>query len=233
MSKGKKKYIYLLVCIVVFLSPSFLISQNAEVPEYIQTIANSDAQTAIEKLSNSLKTATTAAEKKDIYSLLATLQEQLGLYPEAQASYNSAAALVGIDKIDGQYLMLGAVRCALSCGDSASADFLLSTQIEQPLSVEISAKKKLYALWSWLTKSENHDDIQSIIPVLKTYAVEKDMISVQPVILLTLYELTNGKEWSDFLNTNYPNSAEAAIVSGKAQLLPAPFWYFVLAKSGQ
>jgi len=200
MRTGKLTKIFLLICVAVLVSPIMLVSQNAEVSVSSKTIDNTDAQTAIKELSKSLKAATTDAEKKDIYPLLGALQEQLGLYPEAQASYNSAAALTGLDNTEGQYFLLGAVRCALSHGDSASADFLLSTQIEQPLTVEISAKKKLYALWSWLAKSENQNDIQAIIPVLKTYATEKDMVSVQPVILLTLYKLTNEEEWSNLLN---------------------------------
>lgn len=190
-----------------------------------------NVQAFMNELTARLKTVKTIKEKKDIYAVLGSLQEQMGLYPEAQASYNAAAALWGMNETEGQELMLGAVRCALSCGDTSSADFLLSTQFDQLLSTEIGAEKKLYALWSWLAKSENHSDIESVIPVLQTYATAQEMLSVQPVVLLTLYEITDDTRWGDMLVAEHPHSAEAAIVFDNAALLPAPFWYFSLAKT--
>lgn len=227
-------FVFFAICAAQFSnaqSTNLYSAGNMQTDTTKNIVSQNDAQEAIEKLKASLKNVLTDTEKQDIYVTMASLQEQLGLFPEAQNSYNAAAALLGMSTVSGQTFMLDAIRCALSFGDIASADFLLSTQFEQPQSTEISAQKKLYALWSWLSKSENKDDIQSVYPVLETYAVDDSMVSVQPVVLLTLFELTDQNKWHDTLISKYPDSPEAAIAQGTAQLLPSPFWYFSLIKN--
>ncbi|OJF77018.1 MAG: hypothetical protein BKP49_03945 [Treponema sp. CETP13] len=238
MIKTNKVFIQFFLCLFFLYLSTALYSQSMTASAVVaqtevskNALRDGNVQKAIETLEQSVLTAKEDAEKKDLYAVLASLQEQIGMFPEAQVSFNAAAALAQKGTEERQYRMLDAVRCALSCGDISSADFFLSTQLDKPLTDEISAKKKLYALWSWLVKSENKKDISSIVAVLKTYATLDEMNSVKPVIMLSLYEITNEVEWKNSLVTSYPDSPEAAIVSGSAKLFPSPFWYFSLSKA--
>jgi hypothetical protein len=49
---------------------------------------------------------------------------------------------------------------------------------------------------------------------------------LRPAILLSLWYIEGDKKSADTLVALYPLSPEAAIVLGKAAMLPAPFWFF-------
>ena len=181
----------------------------------------------IEELSKTVKSGAPAQERLKAAEELAPLQEQTGLYAEAAATYGTAASLAGVQSVRGQRLLLGSVRCALSCADVSAADFLLSTSFSPPADAEIRASAKLYALWSWIIKAQNEKELEGPVSVLKSYAASADMASLKPVILLTLHHITEEKKWAEALKNEFPDSPEAAVISGKARLLPAPFWFFI------
>ena len=52
------------------------------------------------------------------------------------------------------------------------------------------------------------------------------MEQVRPAVLLSLWYIDSDNKSADRLLADYPQSPEAAIVSGRAGLLPAPFWFF-------
>ncbi|MCR4940558.1 MAG: hypothetical protein K5930_10705, partial [Treponemataceae bacterium] len=164
----------------------------------------------------------------------APLQEQLGLYQEAQTNYSIAANLSasiksssGQSAVADEVLLLGAVRCALSCGDTPSADYILSTAFSSPLSSETQAYKILYAVWSWLCKSEDGEVPAQPVAVLKQSVQLSSMQVVKPAMLLTLWYVTGDASYSSQLEKEFPNSPEYAVVKGNAAFMPVPFWYFV------
>ena len=191
---------------------------------------------SISYVKNQIKSLTVASEKRAAYVFLASLQEQMSLYPEAQKSYATAAGIAagdaeGMPKKTNEQLVLDAVRCALCSGDWPTADSYLNSSVRNSRDQQILSYVKLYAQWSALCRAENVDDLNEPLELLKAYLKVESMKSVHPVILLTLWYVTGQKSWADQITKSYPSSTEAAIVRGDVQLLPTPFWFFV-PKSG-
>ncbi len=170
-------------------------------------------------------------EKFEAAEVLALLQEQFGEYTDASLYYTTAASLVGTQSAKGQNLLLGAVRCALLVGDVSRADFLLSTAISVTTDMNAKATANLYAVWSWIIKAENKEELEGPIGVLKSYVTLDSMKSVRPSILLILYHLTDEKTWAEQLQLAYPNSPEAAVSKENAKMYPSPFWFFSTIKN--
>ena len=221
---------------------AFILVQTfgADLSAYVKVnngIVETSATETVQALKDKYASASSTKEKLEILTLLAPLQEQLGLYQEAQTNYSIAANLSasirassGESAIADENLLLGAVRCALSCGDTPSADYILSTAFSSPVSTETQAYKILYAVWSWLCKSEDGIAPAQPIAVLKQSVQQSSMKIVKPVMLLTLWYVTGDNTYSAQLEKEYPQSPECAVVKGNASFMPVPFWYFVKTK---
>ena len=177
------------------------------------------------------------AEKRATYVFIATLEEQMALYDQAQKSYAQAASIAagdseGMPKKSNEEIVLDAIRCALSSGDYMTADSYLNSAVRNTRNQKIQAYIKLYTQWSALCRAEKVDDIQEPLVMLQAYLKLDSMECLRPAIYLTLWYLTGDKSYSQQLASKYPNSPEAAIVKGDVQLLPTPFWFFV-PKSGE
>ena len=180
---------------------------------------------------------TVASEKRAAYVFLASLQEQMSLYPEAQKNYAAAAGIAagdadGMPKKTNEQLVLDAVRCALCCGEYSIADSYLNSAVRNSKNAEILSYVKLYTQWSALCKAENVADLQEPLVMLQAYLKVDSMNSVKPALLLTLWYVTGDTSYSQQITKLYPKSIEASIVKGDVQLLPTPFWFFV-PKSGE
>ena len=180
---------------------------------------------------------TVAAEKRATWVFLASLQEQLALYADAQKSYAQAAAISagnaeGMPKKSNEQIVLDAVRCALSCGDYATADSYLNSAVRNSKNPDVQAYIKLYSQWSALCRADTVSDIQEPVVMLQAYLKVDSMNTVKPAVLLTLWYVTGDASYSKEITRLYPKSIEASIVKGDAQLLPTPFWFFV-PKSGE
>ena len=176
-----------------------------------------------------------AAEKRAGYAFLGSVQEQMGLYADAVKSYATAAGIAagdaaGMPKKTNEQLVLDAVRCALSSGDSATADNYLNSAVRNSQDATIIAYVKLYEQWSVLCKAQKESELAEPLTMLKTYAGLSSMRAVTPAVLLTLWHIAGEQTYADELKKDYPSSPEAAIVKGTIQQLPAPFWYFVPRK---
>jgi hypothetical protein len=187
---------------------------------------------ALAYLKKQVPSLTVAAEKRAGYAFLGSVQEQMGLYADAQKSYVSAAGIsatdaAGMPKKSNEQLVLDAVRCALSCGDSATADNYLNSAVRNSKSETVQAYVKLYEQWSQLCKAQKESDLAEPVALLKTYSTLPSMKMVAPAVLLTLWHVTGEQGYADSLKKQYPNSPEAAVVKGLIQQLPQPFWYFV------
>lgn len=217
-------FVVIIIAVNMLSAPTHLFAQSTA----SETTLNADTiESAINELEKKVNSATTTQERLEASELLAPLQEQMGMYAEAGRSYTYGASLAGVQTLRGQTLLLGSVRCALSVGDIATADFLLSTTFGFATDETIRATTKLYAIWSWIIKAETEAELAGPISVIKSYIPQSDMIRVKPALLLTLYHLTNEKAWGEQLQKEFPNSPEAAIILGQAHILPAPFWFFI------
>lgn len=177
-----------------------------------------------------------SSEKRAAYVFLASLQEQMALYDDAQKSYAQAAGIAagdaeGMPKKTNEQLVLDAVRCALSSGDSATADSYLNSAVRNSKNQNVQAVIKLYTQWSALCKADSVDDIQEPLVMLQAYTKVESMETVKPAVYLTLWYVTGEQNYSQEILKQFPKSIEASIVKGDAQLLPTPFWFFV-PKSG-
>ena len=175
-------------------------------------------------------------QKREVYNLLGSVQEQMALFDDAQKSYAFAAGISVKDSAvtpskTNEQLVLDAVRCALSCGDFNTADSYLNSAVRNSKNADIQSYVKLYAQWSALCRAESVEELNEPLELLKAYLNVSSMKSIHPVILLTLWYVTGDNSWSSQLKKDFPSSTEASIVKGDVQLLPTPFWFFV-PKSG-
>ncbi len=221
-----KKSVIIISIFLLALSSAFAQNRVAEIVS-----DNTSIETTVSELKKIVENGNSNEEKYEASLVLAQLQEQFGEYTEASLYYTTAAGFVGTQSAKGQELLLGAVRCALLIGDVSRADFLLSTALSSITDIEEKARANLYAVWSWIIKTENEEDLEGPIAVLESYITLENMKSVKPSLLLTLHHLTSEKQWAEQLQNEYPNSPETAIVQGKAQLLPTPFWFFSTIKN--
>lgn len=196
-----------------------------------------DSVTAkMDELKKTAQTATSSEQKVTAYSQLASLQEQLGFYTDAKNSWSLAANYSAAVKVSqgnassaAEAPLLGAIRCALSTGDTASADYIMSTAFLQEVSAETQAYVKLYAVWSWLCKVETQEELAQPVAVLQNALQQSSMQTVKPVVLLTLWYLTGDDTYATQIHDTFPGSPEDAVANGGAVIMPAPFWYFVPA----
>jgi len=230
----KKTFSFILTiffCASIFaaeLKASFVTSEAAK---------KDSVEESVSYLKTQISKMTIAAEKRATYIFLASLQEQMALYDDAQKSYAQAAAIAagnaeGMPKKSNEQIVLDAVRCALSAGDYQTADSYLNSAVRNSKNENVQAHVKLYTQWSALCKAENVADLQEPLVMLQAYLKVDSMNSVKPALLLTLWYVTGDTSYSQQITKLYPKSIEASIVKGDVQLLPTPFWFFV-PKSGE
>lgn len=221
----------LFLCTTVFaaeLKASFVTAEAAK---------KDTVEESVSYLKSQISKMTSPAEKRAAWIFLASLQEQLAYFEDAQKSYAQAAAIAagdaeGMPKKSNEQIVLDAVRCALSSGDYATADSYLNSAVRNSKNANVQAYIKLYSQWSALCKADEVADIQEPVVMLQAYLKVDSMAAVKPAILLTLWYVTGETSYSQQILKLYPKSIEASIVKGDAQLLPTPFWFFV-PKSGE
>jgi hypothetical protein len=197
-----------------------------------EAAAKETAEESVTCIQSELAKLTDPAEKRSLYAFLGSLQEQLGLFNDARDSYAASAAIAAGDAPDmpkksSEQLVLDAVRCSLSTGDSATADSYLNSAVRNSQDSTIQAYIKLYALWSSLCKVQTKDDLAEPVVMLKAYTELPSMVAVKQSVLLTLWYITGDDSYAGSLKKEFPLSPETGIVTGTVQMLPAPFWYFL------
>ena len=224
---------------VLFLSSSaFLSAASLKAKDVAaESVKKNSVDESVEYIKSVLPSVSAPEEKRAVYILLGTIQEQLSYYSEASTSFAAAAGITagdadGMPKKNNEELVLDAVRCSLSAGDFYTADSYLNSAVRNSKNQEIQSYIKLYSQWSALCKAENASDLQEPVALLQAYLKVQTMAAVHPAILLTLWYVTGDAAYSDMLLKKYSQSTEAAIVKGDVQLLPSPFWFFV-PKSGE
>lgn len=230
-----KKIISLVLCLLV-ISTAYSADLTAK---FVTTEAakKESVEQSVSYLKTQISKMTVASEKRAVYIFLASLQEQMSLYDDAQKSYAQAAGIAagdaeGMPKKTNEEIVLDAVRCALSSGDAITADNYLNSTVRNSKNEDVQAYIKLYSQWSALCKANNVNDIQEPIVMLQAYTKVDSMKIVKPAILLTLWYVTGENSYSKEITSKFPSSIEASIVKGDVQLMPTPFWFFV-PKSGE
>lgn len=230
-----KKIISIIVISLIF---SFLFAADLTASFVTKEAAKKETvEESVEYLKSQISKMTVPAEKRSAYIFLASLQEQIADYDDAQKSYAQAAGIAagdadGMPKKTNEQIVLDAVRCALSCGDFATADSYLNSAVRNSKNNDVQAYIKLYSQWSALCKANTVDEIQEPVVMLQAYTKVDSMQIVKPAILLTLWYITGENTYSKTITDSFPKSIEASVVRGDAQLLPTPFWFFV-PKSGE
>ena len=187
---------------------------------------------AVILIQNEIKNITVLAEKRSLFAFLGSLQETLSMFDDARQSYATAAGIgakdaEGMKKKSSEELVIDAVRCALSGGQADLAVQYLNSSVRNSKNEKIQAQIKLYEQWAVLSKAESVKETEEAITFLKVYSTLDSMKSVKKSVLLTLWYMTDSKDYASVLVTEFPNSLEAGIVLGKVMVTPAPFWYFV------
>ncbi|MCR5288596.1 MAG: hypothetical protein K6E51_01235 [Treponema sp.] len=187
---------------------------------------------SIAYIKTQLDNTVSAADKRATYAFLGTVQEQLSLFQDASASYAAAAGIAAGDAKDmprksSEQLVIDAVRCALSYGDCDTADSYLHSAVQKSTDETIQAYIRLYTQWSVLSRANSTVDLTEPVAVLQAYTEIPSLKVIKPSVLLTLWYVTGEAKYGDTLKKEFASSLEAAVVGGKASLLPAPFWYFV------
>lgn len=230
-----KKIISIIVTSLIF---SFLFAAELTASFVTKEAAKKETvEESVEYLKSQIAKMTVPAEKRSAYIFLASLQEQVADYDNAQKSYAQAAGIAagnaeGMPKKTNEQIVLDAVRCALSCGDFSTADSYLNSAVRNSKNNDVQAYIKLYSQWSALCKANTVDEIQEPVIMLQAYTKVDSMQIVKPAILLTLWYITGENSYSKAITDSFPKSIEASVVRGDAQLLPTPFWFFV-PKSGE
>lgn len=219
----------------LFFCAALLAAQNSAKETVKKALDASSAGESVDYLKKQIPQAKDAAQKRALLAFLGGLQEQLGAYKDASASYAQAAGISapnieGMPQKTNPQLVLDAVRCSLCSGDSATADSYLNSAVRNSQDETIQAYIKLYEVWSRLCQIESNSQLDESVTLLKAYTDFPSMKAVQPSVLLTLWYVTGQESWGKKLRAAFPKSPEAAIVAGNVQMMPAPFWYFMPKK---
>lgn len=222
---------------LIFVTGSFIFAQTTAKALADESCKKDGVEQSISYLEKNISSLKDAKEKRSSYVYLASIQEKMGRYSEAQKNYAEAAAIAagdadGMPKRSSEQLVLDAIRCALCAGDYETAQTYLNSAVRSSKNETVTAYVKLYEQWALLVKAETIKDTEEVVAILKTYSELKSMKSVHPQILLTLWHVTGEKSYSDKLQKSFAGTPEEAIVSGKIQMKPSPFWYFV-PRSGE
>lgn len=189
-------------------------------------------QEAINFISSKVDSISDLSEKRSTLYFLGTLQDQSAMYSKASLSYVKAAGIAAKDaknmpKVTSEELVLCAVRSALNAGEHENAESYLNSAVRSSKNPEIQARVNLYSVWVSLCRAQNIESTKDSIALLKAYAVMDSMEYVMPSVLLTLWYLTDEKEYAQLLKKKYPSSPECGIVDGNVQIMTTPFWFFV------
>ena len=229
MKYGMKRFF---VILTLLTAAGLCFSEETAKSLALQASKKDDVELSISYLEKNIPSLKTPAEKRAAYVYLASILEKMGRYTQAQKNYAQAAAIAagnaeGMPKKTTEEIVLDAVRCALCAGDSETAKSYLNSAVRNSSSEKVQAYIKLYEQWALLIDSDSVKKTGEIVAILKTYAELDSMKSVRPKILLTLWHVTGDKSWSQKLQKNFKGTPEEAVVSGKIQMQPSPFWYFV------
>ena len=227
------RFLSVLIFISLICSNVFAESASEIINRAIKSSSEENSKLAdvIMQIEKEAAVTESASDKRSLYTFLGTLTERAGLYDAASKWYASAAGIAaapakGTPALTSEQLVLSAVRASLGGGDYETAESYLPA-IRSSKNSETLAFVRLYTVWAWLCRAEKQEDLVEPLALLESYASMDSMLCVRPSVYLTLWYITGKKNWSEKLIAEYTSSPEANVVSGNAEILPSPFWYFL------
>lgn len=238
---------------VFIIASGFVFAQSAAVNVIKKALECDTVDESIAYLGKHVIPVEDTCSVRVLYAFTGCIQEQSGLYSDASKSFAKAAGVkVSQESINSfkltkeatpqekivynmlkktpSVLVLDAVRCCLNCGEAKTALSYLNSNIRNSKDAKIQAKIKLYEVWAQLCNDPTDDQIDSIAFFIKGYLSMPEMESVRPSLLFTLWYVTDDDDAAQKIKSQYPKSPEAGVVTGKASLMPTPFWFFVPRK---
>lgn len=246
-----KKILYSIAFLI--FSSGFLFAQSSAAGVIKKALECDNVDESIEYLKRNVIPIEDLCSVRVLYAFLGCIQEQSGLYSDASKSFAKAAGIkVSQEEINSfkltkeaapqdkivynmlkktpSILVLDAVRCCLNCGEAKTALSYLNSNIRNSKDQKIQARIKLYEIWAQLCDDPSDEQLNAIILFIKGYLSIPEMESVKPSLLFTLWYIADDDDAAVQIKKNYPLSPEAGVVSGKANLMPTPFWFFVPRK---
>ncbi len=188
---------------------------------------------SLKYLTSHIHLAKNDSEKRSILYYTATLQETLGQFVAAAASYASAAAIdadnaQGMPAASNAELYLFAARSSLEACDFQSADsYLDAPPVNSSTDAALIARKRLLSAWSALCKAADYREAKGVVANLEEFVQDDQLADIRCEVLFTLWYVTEEQKWKDLLKKDFPRSPEAAITDGKGVVMAMPFWYFM------
>lgn len=224
--KISKNFLFFVFSLMLFFNARLLFPYSPEVLSYFSSIKDKEVSEIIETIQNQIaqeeKLKKYPEKTKELYYLLAEVQEKAGDFEEASKSY---------EKEGSQNALLSAAKTALLYGDSLRCDTILASLTQGQLKESAIAKVRLYAVWSWLVKANTEEALHEPLVILQSYIGMKGMEETQAAVLVSLWYLTGEERYKTTIEKSYPQSLELLIVENAASFLPTPFWFFVPRKN--
>ncbi len=235
-----KKIFRLLLCYVLFFS-SFAVLHAASSEEgeksaltlRANALQKENVRESLKYLTSHIHLAKNDSEKRSILYYTASLQETLGQFVAAAATYASAAAIdaddaQGMPAASNAELYLYAARSSLEACDFQSADsYLDASPINSSTDLALIARKRLLSAWSALCKAGDYEEARGVVANLEGFVQNDQLVDIRCEVLFTLWYVTEDEKWKELLKKDYPRSPEAAIADGKGVVMAMPFWYFM------
>lgn len=188
---------------------------------------------SLKYLTSHIQLAKNDAEKRSILFYTATLQETLGQFVAAAATYAQAAAInadnaQGMPAASNAELYLYAARSSLEACDFQSADsYLDASPVNSSTDKTLIARKRLLSAWSALCKAGDYREAKGVVANLKEFAGDGQLADIRCEVLFTLWYVTEDEQWRSLLKKDYPHRPETAIAEGSGSVMAMPFWYFM------
>ncbi len=181
----------------------------------------------ISALIQSAASVPAGSDRKQILSVLADYEERLSFLEAAGKHYHEAAFALPSARDDA--LLLHSARCAMSVGDSETADGLIRAVLLTSFDQDVLNRARLYAAWLQLSSG----DSAAALTLLRSYAGNAGFSAYAPALLFTLWWADGDTESAKTLTEKFPGSPEAAILRGEATLSGGPFWYLMDRRSAR
>lgn len=180
---------------------------------------------SLQYLTSHIQLAKNDAEKRSILFYTATLQETLGQFMAAAATYAQAAAInadnaQGMPAASNAELYLYAARSSLEACDFQSADsYLDASPVNSSTDKTLIARKRLLSAWSALCKAGDYREAKGVVANLEEFAGDGQLADIRCEVLFTLWYVTEDEQWRSLLKKDYPHRPETAIAEGSGSVM--------------
>lgn len=210
-----------LILLVLFVS----VPAPAVSPEIQKLVGQAFSEKNTDDMERALNAASgrakDPADRKYVYTALASLNERLGKPADAGKQYREAALAIPGKRDDT--LFLDAARCTLVSNDTAQAGEMVREVLLSSFDETVLVRARVYSAWIQLASGER----EKALDMLRSYAGNSQFDSYAPAILFTIWWATGDNKVAQTIRSRYPSSPESAVVRGELFAGPSPFWYLM------